>query len=120
MELREIEDRRWRRAASTLALALVDDDDGRMVNSKLATRANPMRGVLEGHDIVVRHDRGSTHTRVHLRRNLALGLKVQVSAPPQAPDGGYAGPGQTTVAGIEQERVEHLLRNTESGRELMS
>lgn len=116
--MRDVEDDRWRQAASALGLVLVDAE-GRSISHKRATRANSMRGTLNGREVLVGHGRGITTIDVRLARPLVLGAKVQVSAPPKAPNGRFAGPGQTVIAGIESERVRQMLAEPEPGRELM-
>jgi hypothetical protein len=116
--MKEIEDKRWRQAASALGLKLLDAD-GRTVSHKAATRDETMRGALNGCAVSVEYRRGITMVDVRLVRSLALGAKVQVSAPPRAPNGRFAGPGHTVIEGVEPERVNSMLIRTEPGRQLM-
>jgi len=114
--MKEVDDVRWRQAASTLGLELVDAA-GRTITPKRATRANSMRGSLNGRELIVRYARGSTIIDVRLAKSLKLGAKVQVSAPPNRR---FAGPGQTVITGIEPERINHMLTRNQPGRDLMA
>lgn len=118
--MKDIEAKRWRQAASALGLTLVDAE-GRKVSHKYATQEHSMRGSLEGREVVVRYgqrsiDDGITVIEVRTARSLRLGLKIQVSAPPKAPNGRFAGVGHTVISGIEQDRVNSMLSSTASGR----
>jgi hypothetical protein len=84
-----------------------------------------MRGSLQGREIAVRYGQRSANDGINvieIRTNhpLLLGLKLQVSAPPKAPNGRFAGVGQTVLTGIEQERVNSMFLSTEAGRASLS
>lgn len=122
--MKDIEDKRWRQAAVALGLDLFDLN-GAKVSPKRATRSHSMRGVLEERNVVVRYGQrriedGITVIEIHAARPMHLGLKVQVSAPPKAPNGRFAGPGHTVISGIEPDRIADMLSGTESGRACMT
>lgn len=123
--MQEIEDERWRLAARSLELELVDDE-GKVVPNEQGTQAHAMRGRVEDRRVSIRY--GATDPRdritvveVMLRRPLLLGMATQVYRDPAPKDNRYGivRPGVFSASkAVDQARVKVFFEETQRGREL--